>query len=239
MKNKNRLIYEGKAKKIFSGPNKNTYIQFFKDSATAFNNKKKATVKNKGIINNLISAHIFSYLNKNSVQTHFIRRISDREQLIKKVKIIPLEVVIRNIAAGSIAEKFNITEGTRLPKTIIEYYYKCDKLNDPFVNKNHIIAFKWANELELRSIEIQANKINILLKKMFNKVSINLIDFKIEFGRLNRNNIVLADEISPDSCRLWDKTTKKKLDKDVFRRNIGDLEEVYNELLDRLGLNKI
>ncbi len=233
--NSKKPVYEGKAKIIYKGINVDTYIQYFKDDATAFNNKKKSIVDSKGIINNSISSHIFSYLNNNNIKTHFIKKINEREQLVKKVTIIPLEVVVRNIAAGSIVSRLGIKEGKKFSNPIIEFYYKLDKLNDPLVNKSHIVNFNWATLKELDQIQKIALQINSLLIDLFYKVSINLVDFKIEFGRV-KNEIILADEISPDSCRLWDKNSGKKLDKDVFRNDLGDLKASYLELASRLGV---
>ncbi len=228
------LITEGKAKKLFRTNNKNILLQFFKDDATAFNNKKKSIFKNKGVLNNNISAIIFSYLNKNKVKTHFIKKISDREQLIKKVDIIPMEVVIRNIAAGSIVKRFNIKKGKTLKPPIIEFYLKSDELNDPFMNDAHIHNLKIATYKEIKRISLQAFKINSLLYKLFFSVGIILVDFKLEFGRYKKS-IILADEISPDSCRLWDRKTKSSLDKDLFRENKGDLISAYNKIHNKLS----
>ena len=224
-----KLLIEGKAKKIFYTKDKDVLLQYFKDDTTAFNNKKKKIFKNKGILNNEISAIIFQHLNKNSIKTHFIKKISDREQLIKKVDIIPLEVVIRNVAAGSIIKKFNIKKGKKINPPIIEFYLKSDILNDPFMNADHITYLKVATYKEIKRISLQALKINTLLYNLFFSLGIILVDFKLEFGRYKKS-IVLADEISPDSCRLWDKKTKSSLDKDVFRENKGDLISAYNKI---------
>ena len=234
-----KKIYEGKAKIIFLGPKKNTLIQFFKDDATAFNAKKIQVLKGKGEINNLISEYLMGILSNNQIPTHFIRKISKREQLIHECRIIPLEVVIRNKAAGSLCKRLGIKEGLIFEEPIIEFYYKNDQLNDPIVNKNHIIAFGWSNFEELNEINKISIKVNNILKKEFEDVSISLIDFKLEFGRkFSDNSIVVADEISPDSCRLSDINSKEKFDKDIFRYDKGDLVEAYKNLSIRLGIIK-
>ena len=230
-----KLLIEGKAKKIFSTKDKNTLVQYFKDDATAFNNKKRKQFKSKGILNNSISALIFKYLNENRIKTHFIKKISEREQIIKKVKIIPLEVVVRNYSAGSISDKFKIKQGKKFKEPIIEFFLKSDELNDPFMNSAHIKLLNIATAKEIRYLTKLALKINILLIKLFSKIGIILVDFKLEFGRSN-NEIILADEISPDNCRLWDKNTKKNFDKDIFRNNTGDLIEGYQEIVKRFEL---
>ena len=230
-----KLILEGKAKKIFQTENKSTLIQYFKDSATAFNNKKKRNFKNKGIINNLISSDIFSYLSKNNIKTHFIKRINSREQLIKKLKIIPIEVVVRNYSAGSIVQRLGLKRGQKLKEPLIEFYYKCDQLNDPIINNDHIILLNLANKKEIERIKKIGLKINKLLIKYFKKINFVLVDYKMEFGFLKKN-IVLADEISPDSCRLWDIKTKQSFDKDIFRENKGNLLKSYLEVLKRLKI---
>ena len=230
-----KLILEGKAKKIFQTENKSTLIQYFKDSATAFNNKKKRNFKNKGIINNLISSDIFSYLIKNNIKTHFIKRINSREQLIKKLKIIPIEVVVRNYSAGSIVQRLGLKRGQKLKEPLIEFYYKCDQLNDPIINNDHIILLNLANKKEIERIKKIGLKINKLLIKYFKKINFVLVDYKMEFGFLKKN-IILADEISPDSCRLWDIKTKQSFDKDIFRENKGNLLKSYLEVLKRLKI---
>ena len=230
-----KLILEGKAKKIFQTENKSTLIQYFKDSATAFNNKKKRNFKNKGIINNLISSDIFSYLSKNNIKTHFIKRISSREQLIKKLKIIPIEVVVRNYSAGSIVQRLGLKRGQKLKAPLIEFYYKCDQLNDPIINNDHIILLKLANKKEIEKIKKIGLKVNKLLIKYFKRINFVLVDYKMEFGFLKKN-IILADEISPDSCRLWDIKTKQSFDKDIFRENKGNLLKSYLEILKRLKI---
>ena len=238
MSSKKTIIYQGKAKKIIKGPNKYTLIQFFKDDATAFNKKKHKLFKGKGVLNNLISAFIMSYLKSKKVPTHFVKRINDREQLIRKCEIIPIEFVTRNVVAGSIAKKLGLKEGTKLKKPLLEYYYKEDKLDDPMISRDHVVAFGWATASEIKKIDKMSLEINRYLKMLFIKKGIVLIDFKIEFGRLasNPKKIVLADEISPDSCRLWDKKSNQKLDKDVFRRNLGSLMNAYEEVASRLGI---
>ena len=229
-----KLLIEGKAKKIFSTKDKNTLVQYFKDDATAFNNKKRKQFKSKGILNNSISALIFKYLNENRIKTHFIKKISDREQLIKKVKIIPIEIVVRNYAAGSLSKKFNIKDGIKFKSPIIEHYLKSDELDDPFMNTDHITLLKLATIQEINKINKIAMKINYLLLNLFSKIDIILIDFKIEFGR-DKNNIVLADEISPDSCRLWNKKSKLSFDKDLFRQDKGDLIKAYEYIYVKLN----
>ena len=234
-----RVIYEGKAKILYEGPEPGTLIQFFKDDATAFNKKKHEIIDGKGVINNRISEHIFNHLNRMGIPTHFIRRINMREQLIKEVEIIPLEVVVRNVAAGSLVKRLGLEAGTQLPRSIIEFYYKDDALHDPMVSEEHITAFGWATPPELDDIMSLAVRVNDFLTGLFMGVGIQLVDFKIEVGRLYENDtmrIVLADEISPDSCRLWDIKTRNKLDKDRFRRDMGGLVEAYQEVARRLGI---
>ena len=233
-----KTLYEGKAKKIIKGPKKNTLIQIFKDDATAYNKKKHKIFKGKGVLNNHISAYIMQYLKSKRIPTHFEEKLNDREQLIKKCEIIPIEFVVRNITAGSIAKKLGIKEGLKLKKPLLEYYYKEDSLDDPMISRDHLITFGWATNSELKKIDKMSLQINKYLKNLFLKKNIILVDFKIEFGRLSSNpkKIVLADEISPDSCRLWDKKTNKKLDKDVFRRNLGSLLSAYEEVASRLGI---
>ena len=233
-----KTLYEGKAKKIIKGPKKNTLIQIFKDDATAYNKKKHKIFKGKGVLNNHISAYIMQYLKSKRIPTHFEEKLNDREQLIKKCEIIPIEFVVRNITAGSIAKKLGIKEGLKLKKPLLEYYYKEDSLDDPMISRDHLITFGWATNSELKKIDKMSLQINKHLRNLFLKKNIILVDFKIEFGRLTSNpkKIVLADEISPDSCRLWDKKTNKKLDKDVFRRNLGSLLSAYEEVASRLGI---
>ena len=230
-----KLILEGKAKKIFQTKKKEVLVQYFKDSATAFNNKKKRNFKNKGVINNLISSDIFAYLTKNNIKTHFIKRISSREQLIRKLKIIPIEVVIRNFSAGSLVNRLGIKRGKKLKEPLVEFYFKCDALNDPIINDDHIILLNLANKKDIQKIKKIGLKVNKLLLKYFNNINIVLVDYKMEFGFLKKN-IVLGDEISPDSCRLWDKKTQISFDKDIFRENKGNLLKSYLEVLKRLKI---
>jgi phosphoribosylaminoimidazole-succinocarboxamide synthase len=237
--NRRRKIYEGKAKILYEGPEPGTLIQHFKDDATAFNNKKHARIEGKGVLNNRISEYLFTKLNEIAIPTHFMKRLNMREQLVREVEIVPLEVVVRNIAAGSIAQRLALEEGSTLPRSIIEFYYKNDELGDPMVSEEHITAFGWANPQELDEMMALALRINDFLCGLFLGIGIRLVDFKIEFGRLFENEmmrIVLADEISPDSCRLWDVETQDKLDKDRFRRDMGGLVEAYQEVARRLGI---
>jgi len=238
--NKNRRrVYEGKAKILYEGPEPGTLVQHFKDDTTAFDKLKHEIIEGKGVINNRISEFIFTKLNEIGVPTHFIRRLNMREQLIREVEIIPLEVVVRNVAAGSIAKKLGLEEGTPLPRSIIEFYYKSDELHDPMVSEEHITAFAWATPQELDDIMALALRVNDFLSGLFLGIGIRLVDFKIEFGRHYEGEmmrIVVADEISPDSCRLWDTQTNEKLDKDRFRRDLGGLVEAYQEVARRLGI---
>jgi phosphoribosylaminoimidazole-succinocarboxamide synthase len=241
MNTKRKKLYEGKAKILYEGPEPGTLIQYFKDDATAFNAQKKATLEGKGVINNRISEFIMSRLNSIGVTNHFIKRLNLREQLIREVEIIPLEVVCRNVVAGSLATRLGQEEGTPLPRSIIEFYYKKDELNDPMVTEEHITAFNWATTQELDDILAMTVRVNDYLCGMFGAVCITLDEFKIEFGRVWENDfarVILADEISPDSCRLWDSTTGEKLDKDRFRRDMGDVIESYTEGARRLGIMK-
>lgn len=236
-----KKIYEGKAKILYEGPEPGTLIQYFKDDATAFNAQKHAIIEGKGVLNNRISEFIMNQLNSIGVPTHFIRRLNMREQLIREVEIIPLEVVVRNVAAGSISKRLGIPEGEMLPRSIVEFYYKNDELGDPLVAEEHITAFNWAATQELDDIMALALRINDYLSGMFAAVGIRLVDFKIEFGRLFEGEMVrtvLADEISPDSCRLWDARDNNKLDKDRFRQDLGSLTEAYTEVATRLGIFK-
>jgi len=234
-----RRIYEGKAKVLYEGPEPGTLIQHFKDDATAFNAKKHEVIDGKGVLNNRISEYVFTNLNEIGVPTHFIKRLNMREQLIREVEIIPLEVVVRNVAAGSLSTRLGIEEGTQLPRSIIEFYYKNDALNDPMVSEEHITAFGWANPQEIDDIMALAIRVNDFLSGLFLGVGIRLVDFKMECGRLFEGEmmrIVVADEISPDSCRLWDMKSNDKLDKDRFRRDMGGLVEAYTEVAKRLGI---
>ncbi|MGH6814376.1 MAG: phosphoribosylaminoimidazolesuccinocarboxamide synthase [Hyphomicrobiaceae bacterium] len=234
-----RRVYEGKAKVLYEGPEPGTLVQHFKDDATAFNNKKHALIDGKGALNNRISEYIFVKLGEIGVPTHFMRRLNMREQLIREVEIVPLEVVVRNVAAGSLAERLGLDEGLQLPRSILEFYYKNDRLNDPMVSEEHITAFGWASPQEIDEIMSLALRINDFLVGLFLGIGIRLVDFKVEFGRLWDNDqmrIVLADEISPDCCRLWDIVTSDKLDKDRFRRDMGGVLEAYHEVARRLGV---
>ncbi len=234
-----RQLYEGKAKILFEGPEPGTLVQYFKDDATAFNAQKKGTITGKGVLNNRISEFLMTKLAEINIPTHFIRRLNMREQLIKEVEIIPIEVVVRNVAAGSISQRLGIPEGTRLPRSIVEYYYKNDALNDPMVAEEHITAFGWATPPDMDDIVHLTLRINDFLSGLFLGVGITLVDFKVEFGRLYENEdmrVVLADEISPDNCRLWDAKTNEKMDKDRFRRDLGKIEEAYQEVARRLGI---
>ena len=237
--NRRRRIYEGKAKVLYEGPEPGTLVQYFKDDATAFNAKKHEVIEGKGVLNNRISEYIFQRLNDIGVPTHFIRRMNMREQLIREVEIIPLEIVVRNVAAGSLATRLGLEEGAQLPRSIIEFYYKNDQLNDPMVSEEHITAFGWAAPQEIDDIMALAIRVNDFLSGLFLGVGIRLIDFKIECGRLwegDNMRIVLADEISPDSCRLWDFKTNDKMDKDRFRKDLGGMIEAYTEVARRLGV---
>ncbi len=234
-----RQIYEGKAKILFEGPEPGTIIQFFKDDATAFNAQKRGTIEGKGVLNNRISEYLMTRLGAIGIPTHFIRRLNMREQLVRQVEIIPIEVVVRNIAAGQICERLGIEEGTQLPRSIVEFYYKNDELNDPLIAEEHITAFGWAAPPELDEIISLTIRINDYLCGLFMGVGIQLVDFKLEFGRVWDNEmlrILLADEISPDNCRLWDAKTGEKMDKDRFRRDLGGLSEAYQEVANRFGL---
>jgi phosphoribosylaminoimidazole-succinocarboxamide synthase len=234
-----RQIYEGKAKVIFEGPEPGTLVQYFKDDATAFNNKKRGTITGKGVLNNRISEYLMTRISEIGVPTHFVRRLNMREQLIKEVEIIPVEVVVRNVAAGSLSKRLGIPEGEALPRSIIEYYYKSDDLGDPMVGEEHITAFGWSSPQELDEMVAMSLRINDFLSGLFFGVGIRLIDFKVEYGRHYTNEdmrIVLADEISPDSCRLWDLQTNEKMDKDRFRRDMDNIAEAYQEVARRLGI---
>ncbi len=233
---KKELIYEGKAKTLFFYDD-DKIIQYFKDDATAFNKKKHEIINEKGILNNLISEFIFKYLSENGVENHFIERLNDREQLVKKVDIIPVEVIIRNIATGTLTKRLGIQEGLKLKKPLIEFTLKSDELDDPIISEEHIDVLEYAEKDEIKDIKEQALLINKLLLQLFSSINIQLVDFKIEFGRLTIDKtVILADEISPDSCRLWDKSSSEKLDKDRFRKNLGGLIDAYKEVATRLGI---
>ncbi|MHA1523547.1 MAG: phosphoribosylaminoimidazolesuccinocarboxamide synthase [Alphaproteobacteria bacterium] len=234
-----RRIYEGKAKVLYEGPEPGTLIQHFKDDATAFNAKKHAVIEGKGVLNNRICELLYNRLGEIGIPTHLIRALNMREQLIREVEIIPVEVVVRNIAAGSLAKRLGLDEGTPLPRSIVEFYFKNDDLNDPMVSEEHITAFGWANPQEIDDMMALALRINDFLSGLFSSLGIRLVDFKIEFGRQVENDmvrIILADEISPDTCRLWDIKSDKKFDKDIFRRDLGSLIDGYREVARRLGI---
>ena len=228
------LLYEGKAKQVYSTENENEFIVYFKDDATAFNGEKKATISSKGILNNKISTIMFEMLHDNQINTHFVKSLSDREMLVKKVEILPLEVIVRNITAGSFCKRYGIEEGLVLDEPIFELSYKNDEYGDPLINDDHAVALKLATREELAYIKETTLKINELLKEFFLSMNLKLVDFKIEFGKTADGTILLADEISPDSCRLWDVDTNQKYDKDVFRQDIGDLIETYKAVLARM-----
>jgi len=239
--NKGKKIYEGKAKILYETNDKDLVIQHFKDDATAFNNLKKSSVEGKGVLNNRISEHILLNLNSCGIKTHLVKRLNMREQLIKRAEIFPIEFIVRNIATGSLTKRLGISEGTVLDGPLLEYCYKNDELSDPLISKEHIFAFSWASEKEIKKIDKMTLRINDILQGMFRSVNIKLIDFKLEFGKIwnsnmNENEIVLADEISPDTCRLWDSKTEKKLDKDRFRRDLGNIIQGYQEVARRLGI---
>jgi phosphoribosylaminoimidazole-succinocarboxamide synthase len=226
-------IYEGKAKILYETDSPDLLIQYFKDDATAFDATKRGTIKNKGVCNNLISSRIFQEFEKKSIPTHFVKRLSDNEMLVKRVEIIPVEVTIRNIVAGGMAKLLGLDEGIVLESPVLEYHYKKDALHDPLINDYHILALKMATPDELEFIKKMSFVINQALKGFFAQRNLLLVDFKLEFGRCGKD-VILADEISPDTCRLWEKDTKKKLDKDRFRRDLGDVEEAYQEVLKRV-----
>ena len=227
-------LYEGKAKKVFATNDENLVIVSYKDDATAFNGLKKGTISGKGVINNRMSNMLMQMLEKNGVPTHFVEELSERDTVVKKVSIVPLEVIIRNISAGSFAKRYGVEEGIVFEEPTIEFSYKNDDLGDPLINEYHALALKLATKAEIETIKSMAFKINELLKERFAKVNITLVDFKLEFGRLPDGTIVLADEISPDTCRFWDSTTHEKLDKDRFRRDLGGVEDAYNEVMRRM-----
>ena len=236
---KGKKIYEGKAKIVFATSDKNLVIQHFKDDATAFNNQKKDVIDGKGILNNRISEHILTNLNQVGIKNHLIKRLNMREQLVQHVEIIPIEFIVRNIATGSLTKRLGIEDGTVLEYPLVEYCLKNDELGDPLISKEHILAFKWMDEFEIDFVNNELARINDFLQGMFRGVGIKLVDFKVEFGWLEKNgkkDIILADEISPDTCRLWDATTDKKLDKDRFRKDLGNLVEGYQEVARRLDI---
>ena len=238
--NKRRRIYEGKAKILFEGPEPGTIVQYFKDDATAFNAQKKGVISGKGALNNRISEYVMLRLADMGIPTHFVRRLNMREQLVREVEIIPVEVVVRNVAAGTICKRLGLEEGTALPRSIIEYYYKSDELGDPLVSEEHITAFNWAAPQDLDEMMSLSLRINDFMSGLFLGIGLRLVDFKLEFGRIYNEHgdvrIILADEISPDSCRLWDVDSGEKLDKDRFRQDLGDVENAYREVARRLGI---
>ena len=233
---KKEQLYEGKAKKVFATNDPDVVIVDYKDDATAFNGEKKGTIAGKGVINNKMTNYMFKLLEKEGVPTHLIEEISDRETVVKKVEIVPLEVIVRNVAAGSFSKKLGIEEGTPLKQPTLEFSYKCDELGDPFINSYYALGLGLATQEELDAIAKYAFKVNDFMVKFFKEKNVDLIDFKIEFGRY-KGQIILADEISPDTCRFWDSTTHEKLDKDRFRRDMGGVEEAYQEMMKRLGIN--
>lgn len=232
--NKKEMIYEGKAKRVYTTDEPNVFIQEFKDDATAGDGAKRGTIADKGIVNNKISTVCFEMLERNGVPTHFIKHLNDRDMLVHKLSILPLEVVCRNIAAGSLSKRLGIPEGEVLPFPVVEFYLKDDALHDPLVNQDHIKIVTSVTEGDVKILKIRALEINALLKKFFEEMNVLLVDFKLEFGRDSANEIRLGDEISPDTCRFWDKTTHEKLDKDRFRRDMGGIEDAYQEMLRRV-----
>ena len=236
---KGKKLYEGKAKIIYATNDKNLVIQYFKDDATAFNNQKKTTIEGKGVLNNRISEYILSNLSQIGIENHLIKRLNMREQVIKLVEIIPIEFIVRNVATGSITKRLGIEDGTVLKEPLIEYCLKDDNLGDPIISEEHIFAFEWASKIEIEKVKKMILRINDFMIGMFRGVGIKLIDFKLEFGRIKidgKNEVIVADEISPDTCRLWDSITDKKLDKDRFRKDLGDLIPAYTEVAKRLGI---
>ena len=236
---KGKKLYEGKAKIIYATSDKNLVIQYFKDDATAFNNQKKSIIEGKGVLNNRISEHILNNLSQIGIKNHLVKRLNMREQIIKLVEIIPIEFIVRNIATGSITKRLGIEDGTVLNQPLLEFCLKNDKLGDPIISEEHILAFDWATKSELEEIRKMILRINDFMIGMFRGIGIKLVDFKLEFGRIKlngKNEVILADEISPDTCRLWDLITDKKLDKDRFRKDLGDLIPAYTEVAKRLGI---
>jgi len=236
---KGEKLYEGKAKIIYATSDKDLVIQYFKDDATAFNNQKKSTIEGKGVLNNRISEHILSSLSQIGIKNHLVKRLNMREQVVKLVEIIPIEFIVRNIATGSLTKRLGIEDGTILKEPLIEYCLKDDNLGDPLIAEEHILAFDWASKKEIDNVKKMILRINDFMIGMFRGVGIKLVDFKLEFGRIDTNgkkDVILADEISPDTCRLWDSLTDKKLDKDRFRKDLGDLIPAYTEVAKRLGI---
>ena len=236
---KGKKLYEGKAKIIYASPDKNLVIQHFKDDATAYNNQKKSIIEGKGILNNRISEYIFNNLNEIGIKNHLVKRLNMREQLVRQVEIIPIEFIVRNIATGSLTKRLGIEDGTVLDEPLIEYCLKEDSLEDPIISTEHILVFKWMDKNEIKFVKKEILRINDFLQGMFRGINIKLVDFKVEFGRTisgSKNDIILADEISPDTCRLWDSLTDKKLDKDRFRKDLGNVIEAYQEVARRLDI---
>lgn len=231
---KTQQLYEGKAKKVFATDDPNLVIVSYKDDATAFNGAKRGSIVGKGLVNNRMSNFLMEKLEEVGIPTHYVKEISDRETIVKKVKIVPLEVIVRNIAAGSLAKRLGLPEGTKMKRTVLEYCYKCDALDDPMVNEYHILAMEYCTEDELKTIADMALRINDYLVKYFASIKVELVDFKLEFGKTPDGKIVLADEISPDTCRFWDAETHEKLDKDRFRRDMGGVEDAYKEMMKRV-----
>lgn len=234
MVEKTEQLYEGKAKKVFATTDPDLVIVSYKDDATAFNGAKKGTIVGKGVVNNRMSNYLMEKLEARGIPTHYVQELSERETLVKKVQIVPLEVIVRNVAAGSLSKRLGIPEGTPMKRTVLEYCYKCDALDDPMVNAYHILAMEYCTQDELNTIATMALKINQFLKKYFLGINVELVDFKLEFGKTSDGKIVLADEISPDTCRFWDATTHEKLDKDRFRRDMGGVEDAYKEMMKRV-----
>ena len=236
---KGKKLYEGKAKIIYATNDKNLVIQYFKDDATAFNAEKKAVIEGKGALNNILSEHFMKGLSSIGISTHFLQRLNMREQLIKSCEIIPLEIVVRNFAAGSMSQRLGVKEGTKLSRPLVEFYFKNDELNDPLVTEEHIVGFNWATQAELEEIMTIALRVNDFISGMMHSVNIKLVDFKIEIGRFFDNEfekLIISDEISPDSCRLWDSLSGEKLDKDIFRQDLGNLIDGYREVAKRFGV---
>jgi len=228
------MFYEGKAKRLYSTSDPDLVIQYFKDDATAFNAKKRGIIESKGIINNRISEVFFKLLDREGIRTHFVRRLNDREMLCRRLQIIPVEVVVRNLVAGSLAKRLGRQEGEKLSRPVLEYYYKSDPLDDPLINADHVLVFGWATHAQLDQIDSASLKINVALGRFLDARGIILVDFKVEFGS-HHGEVILGDEICPDTCRFWDKTTLEKLDKDRFRRDLGKVEEAYHEMLRRIS----
>ena len=231
------MMYEGKAKQVFATDDPTLAVIHYKDDATAFNGLKNGTIVGKGVVNNLVSNHLFKMLEAHGIKTHLVEQLNERDSLVRRVSIVPLEVIVRNIAAGSLSKRLGLPEGTKLKTTVLEYCYKNDDLGDPMVNNYHILAAGFATQEEIDKISSMALKVNELMLEFFKSIGVDLIDFKIEFGKTSDGEIILADEISPDTCRFWDINTHEKLDKDRFRRDMGGVEEAYAEMMKRIGLN--